>query len=137
MILSRPSSFAIIKVIIPLVFLLSLVFYSFYLSLDQIDTSIALLTTSFLSGIALYFSTEKPNPLVITTIDLIFMFFYLFVGISTIVIFIFSIFPNYYELGLKIYRWFSLGLFLFEIFLILKRTTSRKFAPKIVFDDKK
>ena len=47
-----------------------------------------------------------------------------------------SIFPNYYELGLKIYRWFSLGLFLFEIFLILKRTTSRKFAPKIVFDDK-
>ena len=136
MILSRPSSFAIIKVIIPLVFLLSLVFYSFYLSLDQIDTSIALLTTSFLSGIALYFSTEKPNPLVITTIDLIFMFFYLFVGISTIVIFIFSIFPNYYELGLKIYRWFSLGLFLFEIFLILKRTTSRKFAPKIVFDDK-
>ena len=136
MILSRPSSFAIIKVIIPLVFLLSLVFYSFYLSLDQIDTSIALLTTSFLSGIALYFSTEKPNPLVITTIDLIFMFFYLFVGISTIVIFVLSIFPNYYEFGLKIYRWFSLGLFLFEIFLILKRMSSRKFAPKIVFDDK-
>ena len=113
-----------------------LVVYSFYLSLDQIDTSIALLTTSFLSAIALYFSTEKPNPLVITTIDLIFMFFYLFVGISTIVIFVLSIFPNYYEFGLKIYRWFSLGLFLFEIFLILKRTTSRKFAPKIVFDDK-
>ena len=136
MILSRPSSFAIIKVIIPLVFLLSLVVYSFYLSLDQIDTSIALLTTSFLSAIALYFSTEKPNPLVITTIDLIFMFFYLFVGISTIVIFVLSIFPNYYEFGLKIYRWFSLGLFLFEIFLILKRMSSRKFAPKIVFDDK-
>ena len=136
MILSRPSSFAIIKVIIPLIFLLSLVVYSFYLSLDQIDTSIALLTTSFLSAIALYFSTEKPNPLVITTIDLIFMFFYLFVGISTIVIFVFSIFPNYYELGLKIYRWFSLSLFLFEVFLILKRMKSRKFAPKIVFDDK-
>ena len=136
MILSRPSSFAIIKVIIPLIFLLSLVVYSFYLPLENLEITIALLTTSFLSAIALYFSTERPNPLVITTIDLIFMFFYLFVGIGSAAIFIFSLYPNYYDVGLKIYRWFSLALFIGGIYWIIKRMISKQYAPKMVFDDK-
>ena len=136
MILSRPSSFAIIKVIIPLIFLLSLVVYSFYLPLENLEITIALLTTSFLSAIALYFSTERPNPLVITTIDLIFMFFYLFVGIGSAAIFVFSLFPDYYDLGLKVYRWFSLGFFISGVYWILSRMTAKKFAPKMVFDDK-
>lgn len=136
MILSRPSSFAIIKVIIPLIFLLSLVVYSFYLPLENLEITIALLTTSFLSAIALYFSTERPNPLVITTIDLIFMFFYLFVGIGSAAIFVFSLFPDYYDLGLKVYRWFSLGFFICGVYWILRRMTAKQYAPKMVFDDK-
>ena len=35
--------------------------------------------------IALYFSTEKPQPLRMTTIDLIFIYYYLQVGISVVV----------------------------------------------------
>lgn len=136
MILSRPSSFAIIKVIIPLIFLLSLVVYSFYLPLENLEITIALLTTSFLSAIALYFSTERPNPLVINTIDLIFMFFYLFVGVGSAAIFVFSLFPDYYDLGLKVYRWFSLGFFISGVYWILRRMTAREYAPKMVFDDK-
>ena len=136
MILSRPSSFAIIKIIIPLVFLLALVIYALYLPLDKLEITIALLTTSFLSAIALYFSTERPSPLVITTIDLMFLLFYLFVGIGSGAIFIFSLYPEQYEFGIMIYRWFSLVMFLFGIFYLIKRIKSKKFAPKIIFDDK-
>ena len=136
MILSRPSSFAIIKIIIPLIFLLALVVYALYLPLDKLEITIALLTTSFLSAIALYFSTERPSPLVITTIDLMFLLFYLFVGIGSGAIFIFSLYPEKYEVGIMIYRWFSLLIFLFGIFYLIKRIKSKKFAPKIIFDDK-
>ena len=48
-------------------------YYTFFLQFDQVSSAIGILTTTFLSGIALYFSTEKPQPLRITTIDLIFI----------------------------------------------------------------
>ena len=107
-IMSRPSSFTIIKVLVPLAFLACLTLYGMYLPIQEIEAIIATTTTSFLSAIALYFSTERPNPLSLTTIDLIFLLFYIFVGISFMAIFIMWFFPEYYTQGLSYTRWFLL-----------------------------
>ena len=81
-IMERPSSFTIIKILVPLSFLACLTIYAMYLPIEELETIIASITTSFLSAIALYFSVEKPSPLKLTIIDLIFLLFYVFVGIS-------------------------------------------------------
>jgi len=64
------------------------------------------------------------------------MFFYLFVGVGSVAIFVFSLLPEYFDLGLKVYRWVSLVLFVAGIYWIIKRITAREHAPKMVFDDK-
>jgi len=109
--ISRPSSYTITKTLVPLLFLGGLALWATYLPIDQIEAIIATVTTAFLSAIALYFSTEKPKPLSLTTIDLIFLLFYLFVGIASFSIFLFmQFFPqNYYD-GMAYTRW-GLGLF--------------------------
>ena len=73
------------KVAIPIIFLVFLNYYTVFLPFENASTAIGVLTTTFLSGIALYFSTEKPQPLRITTIDLIFIYYYLQVGLTVII----------------------------------------------------
>jgi len=80
-ILSRQNTSAILKVGIPLFFLLFLVTYTLFRPFENSGGTIGILTTAFLSGIALYFSTERPEPRRITTIDLIFLWYYSFTGI--------------------------------------------------------
>ena len=84
--IARTNAVTVLKVLVPVIFLTALNYYSFFLKSEDLTTSIGILTTTFLSGIALYFSTEKPQPLRITTIDLIFIYYYLQVGISVLVI---------------------------------------------------
>ena len=53
----------------------------YFFSYDVALRQIGILTTTFLSGIALYFSAERPQPLRLTTIDLIFIWYYIQSGI--------------------------------------------------------
>ena len=131
-IMSRKSSFTVIKILIPLVFLIALVIYGMYLPVEQIDRVIALLTTSFLSGIALYFSTERPNPLTLTIVDYIFIIFYLIVGGASVAVFVFDFFDEYYSLGLAYSRG-VLFLFTFISTLYLYHR-ARSFKSRINLD---
>ena len=103
-----------------------------YLPVEQIDRVIALLTTSFLSGIALYFSTERPNPLTLTIVDYIFIIFYLIVGGASVAVFVFDFFDEYYSLGLA----YSRGvLFLFTfISTLYLYYRARSFKSRINLD---
>ena len=125
-IMSRKSSFTVIKILIPLLFLIALVVYGMYLPAEQIDRVIALLTTSFLSGIALYFSTERPNPLTLTIVDYIFIIFYLIVGLASVSVFVFDFFQDYYITGLAYSRLVLLLLTIASIFYLYYRRNSFK-----------
>ena len=125
-IMSRKSSFTVIKILIPLLFLIALVVYGMYLPAEQIDRVIALLTTSFLSGIALYFSTERPNPLTLTIVDYIFIIFYLIVGLASVSVFVFDFFQDYYITGLAYSRLVLLFLTIGSIFYLYYRRNSFK-----------
>ena len=125
-IMSRKSSFTVIKILIPLLFLIALVVYGMYLPAEQIDRVIALLTTSFLSGIALYFSTERPNPLTLTIVDYIFIIFYLIVGLASVSVFVFDFFQDYYITGLAYSRLVLLLLTIMSIFYLYYRRNSFK-----------
>ena len=124
--MSRKSSFTVIKILIPLLFLIALVVYGMYLPAEQIDRVIALLTTSFLSGIALYFSTERPNPLTLTIVDYIFIIFYLIVGLASVSVFVFDFFQDYYITGLAYSRLVLLFLTIGSIFYLYYRRNSFK-----------
>ena len=120
------------KVVIPIIFLMFLNYYTFFLSYNDVSSAIGILTTTFLSGIALYFSTEKPQPLRITTIDLIFIYYYLQVGISVIVTaitgFTSETIFNYSMLGMK----FLLPLSILTALLFLyRRVKSVRLRPRI------
>ena len=124
--MSRKSSFTVIKILIPLLFLIALVIYGMYLPVEQIDRVIALLTTSFLSGIALYFSTERPNPLTLTIVDYIFIIFYLIVGLASVSVFVFDFFQDYYKTGLAYSRLVLILLTIGSIFYLYYRRNSFK-----------
>ena len=81
--LSRTNSITLLKIGIPLFFLSFLVYSSLFNPFSG-NASISILTTTFLSAIALYFSTERPNPLRFTTIDNVFAFFYVLNGVAII-----------------------------------------------------
>ena len=83
--IARTNVVTTMKVAIPIIFLFFLNYYTVFLPFENATTAIGVLTTTFLSGIALYFSTEKPQPLRITTIDLIFIYYYLQVGLTVII----------------------------------------------------
>ena len=55
-----------------------------FLDYQAASESIGILTTTFLSAIALYFSVEKPEPKKMTIIDLIFVWFYIINGITVV-----------------------------------------------------
>ena len=82
--IGRANAITALKVGVPMLFLILLNYYVAFISYENILTSIGILTTTFLSGIALYFSTENPAPLRITTIDMMFIYYYLQVGIISL-----------------------------------------------------
>ena len=98
-----------------------------YLSIDDVGAIIGSVTTAFLSAIALYFSVEKPKPLSMTTTDLIFLLFYLFVGITSLSIFVFiQFFQDYYYSGMMYTRW-GLGVFTaYSFYYLYNRVKSLK-----------
>ena len=123
-VIARPSSYTVTKVLVPLIFLAGLTLWATFLPMEETETIIASVTTAFLSAIALYFSTEKPKPLSLTTTDLIFLLFYLFVGIASLAIFILGFYPEYYDQGLSYTRWGLLTFALSSIYFIYKRVQS-------------
>ena len=133
--ISRESSLTLLKILIPLAFLSSLVIYSMFLPLENLDRAVGLLTTSFLSSIALYFSTERPQPLTFTLIDLIFAIFYIFVGISSALIFCLEFFPSIYTEAMSFIRSILPFSLIGAYFFLRQRVRSNKFAPKMMADD--
>ncbi len=83
-ILKRKNTATLLKIGIPMFFLIFLVYYSVFLDYNEANSSIGILTTTFLSAIALYFSVEKPEPKRMTIIDLIFVWFYIINGITVV-----------------------------------------------------
>ncbi len=81
-IVKRKNTATLFKIGIPMFFLIFLVYYSVFLGFDQSGESIGILTTTFLSAIALYFSVEKPEPKKLTIIDIIFIWFYIVNGFT-------------------------------------------------------
>ena len=61
-IIRRKNTATLLKIGIPMFFLIFLVYYSVFLGFEKSSESIGILTTTFLSAIALYFSVEKPEP---------------------------------------------------------------------------
>ena len=130
--LSRANSVTVMKIGIPLSFLLFLNYYTLFRGIEDIGDSIGILTTAFLSGIALYFSTERPQPLRMTTVDLIFLWYYMLTG-TTIVVTSVSSF-----LGEKIFIAAITGLrFIVPLGVIgicvflLRRVKSNRMKPRI------
>ena len=82
--LARTNSVTLMKIGIPLSFLLFLNYYTLFREFGDIGGSVGILTTAFLSGIALYFSTERPQPLRMTTVDLIFLWYYVLTGVTIV-----------------------------------------------------
>ncbi len=83
-ILKRKNTATLFKVGIPMSFLIFLVYYSIILEYEKSSNSIGILTTTFLSAIALYFSVEKPEPKRMTIIDLVFVWFYIVNGVTVV-----------------------------------------------------
>ena len=81
-IVRRKNTATLLKIGIPMFFLIFLVYYSVFLGFEKSSESIGILTTTFLSAIALYFSVEKPEPKKMTIIDIIFIWFYIVNGLT-------------------------------------------------------
>ena len=120
------------KIRIPLSFLLFLNYFSLFREFGDIGGSIGFLTTAFLSGIALYFSTERPQPLRMTTVDLIFLWYYVLTGVTIIVTSVTSLFGEKIFLitmtGLKLVV--PIGFIGICIFLF-RRIKSNRLKPRI------
>jgi hypothetical protein len=84
-ILKRKNNATLFKIGIPMSFLIFLVYYTTFSEYESASSSIGILTTTFLSAIALYFSVEKPEPKKLTIVDLIFIWFYFINGITVVI----------------------------------------------------
>jgi hypothetical protein len=84
-ILKRKNNATLFKIGIPMSFLIFLVYYTTFSEYGNSGSSIGILTTTFLSAIALYFSVEKPEPKKLTIVDLIFIWFYIVNGITVVI----------------------------------------------------
>lgn len=129
--IKRGSSMTLFKILLPLSFLLALTYYSIFVPIDDLGNSISILTTVFLASIALYFSTERPQPLSMTIVDLIFASFYSITGITiifTIVSHLYNPIAPFLLSPLKIIlplSFIGLGIFIF------KRIKSKNFSPSL------
>ena len=120
------------KIGIPLSFLLFLNYYTLFRGFGDIGGSVGILTTAFLAGIALYFSTERPQPLRMTTVDLIFLWYYMLTGIIIVATSVSSL------LGVKIFIFAVTGLkFIVPLGVIgivaflIRRIKSNRLKPRI------
>jgi hypothetical protein len=130
--IKRSSSMTVLKIGIPLFFLTLLVYYTLFLPIDELADAMAYLTTAFLSGIALYFSTERPQPLVMTTIDHIFAFFYFVTGGSMILVIFAKFLPDIYNFLIMPLRYLvPLSLIGFLLYLF-RRVKTKKFKPNLL-----
>ena len=129
--LKRSNSMTLLKIGIPLSFLYVLVYYTLYLPPEQSGTAMGYLTTAFLSSIALYFSTERPQPLKMTTIDVVFAFFYSISSLVLLMIIFSEFFTEFY--GALIYPLrVLLPISLLGLAAFIKaRLKSKKFRPSI------
>ena len=130
--LSRNNPVTLMKLGIPLFFLLFLNYYTLFRAFSEVGGSVGVLTTAFLSGIALYFSSERPQPLRMTTIDLIFLWYYALTGITITAMAVSSLLSNdiYNAVtgGLK----FAMPIGLAGIIgFIIKRIKSNRLKPRI------
>ncbi len=129
--LKRENSMTLLKIGIPLFFLYILLYYTLFVPVDQVETAFNNINLAFLSSIALYFSTERPQPLKMTTIDVVFAFFYIMAGISLISIVFIEFYPQHYDSLIKPLRFLlpasiiALGVF------IKRRLSSKKYKPSI------
>ena len=122
----------LLKIGIPLFFLTLLVYYTLFLPIAELGEAMVYLTTAFLSGIALYFSTERPQPLVMTTIDHIFAFFYFVTGGSMILVIFAKFLPDIYNFLITPLRYLiPLSLIGFLVYLF-RRLKAKKFKPNLL-----
>tara|TARA_B100001989_G_C24543769_1_gene469320 strand:+ start:547 stop:2892 length:2346 start_codon:yes stop_codon:yes gene_type:complete len=132
--IKRGSSMTLFKILLPLSFLLALTYYSIFVPLDELGDSISILTTVFLASIALYFSTERPQPLSMTIVDLIFASFYSMTGITiifTILVHLFNPLALFLLTPLKVLlplSFVGLGIFIYM------RIKSKRFSPSLTSD---
>jgi len=130
--LSRANYITLTKITIPLTFLLFLNYYSLFIEFETSYRQIGILTTTFLSGIALYFSAERPQPLKLTTIDLIFIWYYLQSGVMIVTSAIFSTTnENLYNLSMSVLQYISPVSLLSLILFLYFRIKTVKLRPNI------
>ena len=130
--IARTNVVTTMKVAIPIIFLMFLNYYTTFLPFKEASSSIGILTTTFLSGIALYFSTEKPQPLRMTTIDLIFIYYYLQVGISVVITSITGFSNEYIYNYAMLFMKFALPISIILAFIFLyRRIKSVRLKPRI------
>ena len=84
-IIQRHEPVNLIKILAPLTFLTLIAYYCLFLPTGDTFNKLITLVTVFLSGIALYFATEKPQPLEFSLIDKIFQFFYAVLGTNILI----------------------------------------------------
>ena len=130
--IKRSSSMTLLKVLIPLSFLFGVVMYSAAMPVQDIGRAAELLTITFLASIALYFSSERPQPLTMTIIDIIFAGFYTITGIVSVLVFILDFYPETHStLAGYISLIVPVGTVLMFLYLF-RRIKSRKYVPKIL-----
>ena len=101
---------------------------------SNLDRAVGVITTSFLSGIALYFSTERPQPLKMTVIDLVFASFYFTVGAASISVFSLNFFPDVYDQYMTFIK-YALPVSVFFVYWYLRRRiNSKAFHPRMTKD---
>lgn len=124
-VLKRKNSMTLLKIGIPLIFLYLILGYTLYIPAEEAITSIGFLTTAFLSAIALYFSTERPQPLSMTTIDLVFALFYLTSLIPLTGVIMSYFYPVAYDYTIVPFR-YIFPILVISILVIVKSRLSMK-----------
>jgi len=133
--IKRSSSMTLLKVLIPISFLFGVVMYSAAMPSQDIGRAAELLTITFLASIALYFSSERPQPLTMTVIDFIFAGFYAITGVVSMSVFILDFFPKVHTL---LAGYISLIVPIGSVMMLLylwRRINSSKYAPKMLSSD--
>ena len=105
--------------------------YGLFLPVENLDRAVIVITTAFLSGIALYFSTERPQPLRMTVIDIVFAFFYLTVGIASIAVFSLNFFPEIYNDFMGFVKYLLPFSIILGYMFLRRRIKSKRFFPKM------
>ena len=86
-----------------------------------------MLFRSFLSAIALYFSTERPQPLSMTTIDLVFAIFYLTSLIPLTGVILSYFYPMAYDYTIVPFRYIFPILILSILVIVKSRLSMKKY----------